>query len=303
MFTVNELLDFLEEKKYIEERIKPIDDSMKIESFSSLTNSKDGSLCWTKRIIKEDEIPSCAVLLCLPEQKGKAELRTLLVHVAEPRKAFADVVSKFCSTDRDFGVSPSAKVHSSAELSEKVYVGDNSVIGENCEIGDYTIIDANVTLYKGVKIGANCRIASGTVIGADGFGYFLDENKRYKKILHLGGVTIGNNVEIGANCCVDRGVLDDTIIENNVKTDNMVQIAHNNQIGENSVIAAGAILAGSVKIGTSCWIAPGAVIRNGVILKDEVQVGMNSVVYRSYSESNVCLVGDPAKKLKKYEAK
>lgn len=303
MFSIGELLDFLLEKKHIEVRPNLTDINKRIKGFSSLSNPSDDSLCWTKKILSKNDIPNCLVLLCLPGQESDNKLQTQLIHVRDPRKAFGDVIDKFYSLPVSIGISNSADIHPTAKIGENVYIGPRTVIGENCAIGSNTIVDANVTLYNGVTIGKNCHVYSGATIGSDGFGYFLDENKKYKKIQHIGGVTIGNNVDIGANSCIDRGVLDDTVIEDNVKIDNLVQIAHNVYIGGNSVIIAGAVISGSVKLGENCWISPGAVIKNGVNLKDEVQVGMNSVVYRSCSESNVCLVGDPAKKIKKYESK
>ena len=303
MFSIGKLLDFLLEKKHIE--IKPdfSDTNKRIKGFSSLLNPSNDSLCWTKKTLSTDDIPHCVALLCLPSQESNNKIQTKLIHVRDPRKAFGDVIDKFYSSPVSIGISNSAEIHPTAKIGKNVYVGSGAVIGENCVVGNNTRIDANVTLYDGVRIGINCHLYSGATIGSDGFGYFLDENKKYKKIQHIGGVTIGNNVDIGTNSCIDRGVLDDTVIEDNVKIDNLVQIAHNVQIGSNTIIIAGAVISGSVILGKNCWISPGAVIKNGVNLKDEVQVGMNSVVYRSSPESNVCLVGDPAKKIKKYEAK
>lgn len=287
---------------YIEEA--PLtDENIKIDKFTSLANPTQNSICWSKKILRAGEIPDCAVLVCLPEQERNPELKTLIIHVAEPRKVFGEIAERFCPEKEMLGISPSAQIHDSVVLGMNVYIGHKCVIGEFCEIGDNTRIDANVTIYDHVKIGKKCHISSGAVIGADGHGYYLDENKRYKKIRHMGGVTIGDDVDIGANTCVDRGVLDNTIIGNNTKIDNLVQIAHNVLIGTNTTIAASAILAGSVVLGDNCWVAPGAVIRNGVCLNNEVQVGMNSVVYRTTDKSNICLVGDPAKIIREYKIK
>ena len=303
MFTVNELLDFLLEKKHIEVKPSLFDGTTRVERLSSLVSSTKDSLCWTKKLLKPEDIPNCSVLLCLPEQEVNPDLITQLVHVKEPRKTFGDIIDNFYPLKKISGISNTAEIHTSAKLGKEVYIGPGCVIGEDCTIGDNARIDANVTLYHGVKIGRNCHISSGTIIGADGFGYFLDENKKYKKIRHIGGVTIGDNVDVGANSCIDRGVLDDTVINDDVKIDNLVQIAHNVRIGKNTVIAAGAVLAGSVSLGENCWIAPGAVVKNGVTLMNEVQVGMNSVVYRSIYKPNICLVGDPAKIIGVYKIK
>lgn len=302
MFSIKELIDFLMLYGYIEET--PLaDENIKIDKFTSLANPTQNSICWSKKLLRTEDIPDCVVLVCLPEQERNHDMKTLIIHVAEPRKVFAEIAERFCPEKKMLGISLSAQIHDSVILGKNVYIGPKCVIGECCEIGNNTIIDANVTIYDHVKIGEKCHISSGVVIGADGHGYYLDENKRYKKIRHMGGVTIGDDVDVGANTCVDRGVLDNTVIGNNTKIDNLVQIAHNVRIGTNTTIAASAILAGSVVLGDNCWIAPGAVIRNGVCLNNEVQVGMNSVVYRTTDKSNICLVGDPAKIIREYKIK
>lgn len=301
MFSVNELLNFLIEKKYIEEKPAEVDGNIRISKFSSLANPTKSSICWAKKLLSVNEIPDCAVLICLLEQKHNPDLETIMIHVAEPRRVFGDIVEKFCPENEMSGIAPSAIIHPSVKIGKNVFIGPNCVIGEGCEIGDNTRIDANVTIYDHVKIGKRCHISSGAVIGADGHGYFLDENKRYKKIRHMGGVTIGDDVDIGANSCVDRGVLDDTTIGNNTKIDNLVQVAHSVSIGSNCILTAGSVIAGSVVLGDYCWISPGAVVKNGVILNNETQLGMNSVVYRTVKEANICLVGDPAKKIKEYK--
>lgn len=303
MFSVNELLNFLIEKKYIEEKPAEVDGNIRISKFSSLANPTKSSICWAKKLLSVNEIPDCAVLICLLEQKHNPDLETIMIHVAEPRRVFGDIVEKFCPENEMSGIAPSAIIHPSVKIGKNVFIGPNCVIGEGCEIGDNTRIDANVTIYDHVKIGKRCHISSGAVIGADGHGYFLDENKRYKKIRHIGGVTIGDDVDIGANSCVDRGVLDDTTIGNNTKIDNLVQVAHSVSIGSNCILTAGSVITGSAVLGDYCWISPGAVVKNGVILNNETQLGMNSVVYRTVNESNVCLVGDPAKKIKEYKVK
>ena len=300
MFSIAELVDFLFEKGFISEKLL-VNGEKRVGNFSSLTNPKKSSLCWAKRLLAVEDVPNCAVLICLPDQQWPPQLKTLLIHVDEPRRAFGSIVEKFCPEKEMTGISPSAEIYPSVKLGQNIYVGPKCVIGENCEIGDHTRIDAYVTIYDHVKIGKRCHISSGAVIGADGHGYFLDENKHYKKIRHLGGVSIGDNIDIGANSCVDRGVLDDTVIGDNTKIDNLVQIAHSVKIGSNCILTAGSIIAGSAELGDYCWISPGAVVKNGVILNDETQIGMNSVVYRTINESNVCLVGDPAKVIKRYK--
>lgn len=301
MFYVDELLNFLIEKKYIEEKPTKINDNILIERFSSLANPTKSSLCWSKKLLSVGDIPDCSVLVCLQEQEPNPDLKTLIIHVAEPRRVFGDIVEKFCPGKVMAGIAPSAEIDPSVKLGKNVYIGPKCVIGEHCEIGENTRIDANVTIYDHVKVGKKCHISSGAVIGADGHGYYLDENKRYQKIRHMGGVMIGDNVDIGANSCVDRGSLENTMVGDNTKINNLAHIAHNVVIGENCIITAGVVLAGSSRIGSNSWIAPGAIIENSIHIANEVQVGMNAVVHKSIGESNVVVVGCPAQIIKSYK--
>jgi UDP-3-O-[3-hydroxymyristoyl] glucosamine N-acyltransferase len=161
-------------------------------------------------------------------------------------------------------------------------------------IGDGTKIYANVSIYAGVKIGKNCTIHSGSTIGADGFGYEQDQNGTWFKIAHLGGVVIGDNVEIGANTCIDRGTLGDTIIDDGTKIDNLVHIAHNVHVKKNAMIIANAMVAGSAVIGEGAWIAPSSSIREGRKIGDRALIGLGSVVVKDVAPG-ITVMGVPAK--------
>jgi len=173
-------------------------------------------------------------------------------------------------------------------------ISPSAHIDYDVEIGEGTKIYANVTIYKDVKIGKNCIIHSGAVIGTDGFGYEQEADGSRFKIAHLGGVIIGDNVEIGANTCIDRGTLSDTIIEDGVKIDNLVHIAHNVHIKKNVVIIANAMIAGSVIIGEGAWIAPSSSIREGKKIGDGALVGLGSVVIKDVPIGST-VMGVPAK--------
>jgi UDP-3-O-[3-hydroxymyristoyl] glucosamine N-acyltransferase len=140
-----------------------------------------------------------------------------------------------------------------------------------------------VTLLRGVRIGARCVVHSGAVIGADGFG-FAPDGGSWLKIPQLGGVVIGDDVEIGANTTIDRGTIDDTIIEDGVKLDNLVQIAHNVRLGAHTVMAAMSGVAGSTKVGKRCMVGGGVVMSNGLTICDDVMFTFRSVVTRSVTE-------------------
>jgi UDP-3-O-[3-hydroxymyristoyl] glucosamine N-acyltransferase len=167
-------------------------------------------------------------------------------------------------------------------------------IGYEVSIGEGTIIHSNVTIYSGVTIGDNCTIMAGAVIGSEGFGYEKDEDGDLFKIAHLGGVVIGNNVDIGANTCIDRGTLGHTIIEDGVKIDNLVHIAHNAHIKKGSVIIANAMIAGSVVVGENSWVAPSSSIREGLKIGNNALVGLGAVVVKDV-DSHTIVKGNPAK--------
>lgn len=300
MFLLSELIQFLKDDNLLVREPEKYEDKT-INRFASLQHPSSDALCWAKKPLPQEAVPEAAVLVCLPEQEHNPDRSTVMLHVKEPRRVFGEIVSRFNPEIHETGISDKALISPTAEIGENVYIGPGTVIGEHCRIGDGTIIDANVTIYHKVTIGKNCRISSGAVIGADGHGYVLDENNRYKKIRHMGGVVIGDNVDIGANSCVDRGVLDDTTIGDNTKIDNLVQVAHSAVVGCNCMITAGAVICGSCIVKDDCWLAPGVVIRNGVHVARHNQIGMNAVVYRSIKQTDTVYAGNPATAVKKYE--
>ncbi|MCP4596034.1 UDP-3-O-(3-hydroxymyristoyl)glucosamine N-acyltransferase [Neptuniibacter sp.] len=217
------------------------------------------------------------------------------------------------------GISPSAEVHPSAQISgsatvaagviisedvriaDNVVVGPNTVIGAGCIVGENSLLQANVTLYPDVHIGKECLVHSGAVLGADGFG-FANESGKWVKIAQLGGVRIGDNVEIGACTTIDRGALDNTEIGNGVILDNQIQIAHNVQIGEHSAIAGCTAVAGSTKIGANCTIAGACGITGHLEIAAGTHITAMSLVTKSIKEPGAYSSGTgmlPTKEWKK----
>ena len=180
-------------------------------------------------------------------------------------------------------IAKTAKIHSSAIIMEGVYIGENSEIGPK------------VVLMPRVKIGNDTKIGAGTIIGDEGFGYVRGADKSIHRFVHLGGVVIGNQVVIGNNCTVARGSLSNTIIEDSVKIDNLVHLAHGVHIGHRTMIAACAEISGSVKIGEDTWIGPGAVIINGIGIQSGTTVGLGSVVIKNIDSSGEKVFGNPAR--------
>lgn len=300
MFKISELIQYMKENGMLVKEPELYDD-VEINRFASLQHPSSDALCWSQKEMLTDDIPESAVLLCQPGQEHNPERNTVMLHVDDPRRIFGALAHHFVPETRHTGISDKAVIDATAEIGENVYIGPYVIIEEGCKIGDGTRIEANASIYHGVTIGKNCHIWSGAVIGADGHGYFLDENTQWTRVRHMGGVVIGDNVEIKANSCVDRGVLDDTTIGDNTKINNLVHIAHNVVIGKNCFIAAGAIVAGSCVIGNNCWIAPGAVVRNGISIAAHNQIGMNAVVNKSITQTDAVYVGIPAVAVKKYE--
>lgn len=173
--------------------------------------------------------------------------------VKNPRRAMAEVIQLFHPVAVTEGISPQASVHPSARIGTNVLISPGCVIGEDAQIGNGTIIYPNVTIYPRVIIGDRVIIHAGSVIGSDGFGYYFDSGT-WGKIPHIGRVVIGNDVEIGSNCTIDRGVLDDTLIGNGTKIDNLCHIAHNTRIGDHCAIAGQSGTTGSATLGNGVQV-------------------------------------------------
>ena len=178
---------------------------------------------------------------------------------------------------------------------------DNAVLGK-CTVGDYTIIHPNVVIYDGVEIGAFCEIDANTTLGAEGMGENRYDGGKILKFPHFSKLIIKDDVLIGPNVTISKGVLVPTIIESGCMINALVHIAHNVHIGERTGISMGAIVCGSAKIGKGCWLAPNSTIRNQVTIADNIRVGMGAVVARSFHEPGVTLVGIPAHILRNEEA-
>ncbi|WP_027015813.1 UDP-3-O-(3-hydroxymyristoyl)glucosamine N-acyltransferase [Comamonas composti] len=178
------------------------------------------------------------------------------------------------------GVHPSAVVHATASVHASAYVGPLCVIEAGARIGAGSVLKSRVTVSEGCEIGERCVLHPGVVVGADGFGFAPDAGS-WLKIEQLGRVRIGHDVEVGANTCIDRGALDDTVIEDGVKIDNLVQIAHNVHIGAHTVIAGNTGIAGSARIGAHCSIGGAANILGHLTIADGTVISPTSMVTRS----------------------
>jgi UDP-3-O-[3-hydroxymyristoyl] glucosamine N-acyltransferase len=183
-------------------------------------------------------------------------------------------------------IGPNVVIEANVKIGSGSVIKANTVVGARSKLGDNCIIAANVTIYHDVCMGSGVIVHSGSVIGADGFGFASKGKDGWQKISQIGGVVIGNNVEIGACTTIDRGAINDTIIGNNVILDNHVQIAHNAVIGDNTAMAAYAGVAGSTVVGKNCVLAAGAHVVGHASLCDDTQIMAHSLVFKDIKQPN-----------------
>ena len=196
------------------------------------------------------------------------------------------IVSPDATLGQGVEIGPLAVVEAGAVIGDHVRIGAHCVVERDAVVGEHTRLSPRVVLGYGCRVGARGIVHSGVVIGADGFG-FAPSKAGYVKIEQLGAVTIGDDVEIGANTCIDRGALADTVIEDGVKLDNLIQIAHNVHIGRNTAMAGCAAVAGSTRIGANCTIGGAANIIGHLTLVDGVHISAATTITRSISEPGV----------------
>jgi UDP-3-O-[3-hydroxymyristoyl] glucosamine N-acyltransferase len=233
------------------------------------------------------------VLAIMPEESTGKQDGVSIILSKTPRLDFIKVIQEFFIDEMKHEISGRAIIEKGAILGKNVAIGANSLIGSEVKIMDNTIIGTNVVIQGKVDIGKNCVIKDNSTIGSEGFGFEYDEDIP----LHfpqIGKITIGNNVWIGSNSTIERPALDETILEDHVKVDDLVQIGHHCVVGEGSLITAGTILCGGVKIGKKCWISPNVTIIQRVKVGDGALVGMGSVVLKDVEPGTV-IAGNPAK--------
>lgn len=300
-FTLKYLAD------YVEGEVRG-DASISISGLSTLQSAKSGDLSFLANPAYEKYLAdSQAGAVIVTPQVAEAYDADLIIH-DNPYLAYARLTHLWDTTQLDLSagsdIHPSAVVHDTAEVAEGVFVGAGAVIGKGvflgagCVIGENTTVSDDsrigectrlypgVNIYHGVTIGARCIIHSGVVIGSDGFG-FAPNKGGWEKIVQLGGVVIEDDVEIGANSAIDRGALDNTVIEKGVKLDNQIQIAHNVRVGENTAMAACCAVAGSTTIGKNCVIGGASGIAGHLTITDDVHITAMTMVIKSLSEPGV----------------
>lgn len=280
------------------------DGSVSISRVSSIANAQSGSISFVTDSKYEKALSTTsasAVILREP----LSNLTTLPKIVVDNPYAYFAKVSGLLNPlpklvigiSSSAVVDPSAHIPASCSIAAHVVIGENVILGENVVIGSGCVIENNVTISANTRlepnvtikhnclIGENCHFFSGAVIGSDGFGY-AEENGRWLKIPQVGRVVIQNNVDVGANTTIDRGALDDTIIEEGVKLDNLIQIGHNCIIGAHTVIAGCVGIAGSAKVGKHCKIGGAAMVLGHLEIADHVTISPGSMITRSLTSAD-----------------
>lgn len=262
------------------------DSGARVSQVGSLENAAAGEITFVaspKHRAKLAETRASAVILSAEAQ----DLTSLPRIVCDsPYLYFARVSQLFNPlTNQAPGVHPTATVSPSARIGNDVSIGAGCVVGDDVTIGKGSCLYPRVVVYHGCSLGERVILHSGVVIGADGFGLAQDEAGHWIKIPQIGTVRIGNDVEIGANTTVDRGALDDTVIEDGVKIDNQVQIGHNCRIGEHTAIAGCTGVAGSTHIGRHCAIGAAAQILGHLTIADRVQISSCTTISHSIHKS------------------
>ena len=280
------------------------DADRRITGLSTLQNSEEGHLTFLSNPKYLKFLSSCNASAVLLSSKNASNYDGTCLITDDPYLAYARISEWFdVAPFKQPDIHSSAIIDPTASLAAEIYIGPNAVVDENvtldpgchieanCFIGARSSIGKNgylapnVCIYHDVKIGHSARIHSGAVIGADGFGIAPKADKSWQKIHQIGGVTIGDNVEVGACSTIDRGAIENTELGDGVKLDNHVQIAHNACVGDNTVMAAYSGLAGSAKVGKNCILAGDVCIVGHVDVCDDVQLTARTLVTKSITES------------------
>lgn len=286
-----------------------------VNSFGKIEEATEGQLAFLANPKYEEYLYStkASVIIVNESQELKQPVKATLIRVPDAYSAFATLLSKYQEIVQQqlTGVQEPCYISQSAKYGENVFIGafaylgenvrvgnntkiyPNAYLGNNVVIGDNTIIHPGVRIYHDCKVGNNVTIHAGTVIGSDGFGFAPQADGSFKKVPQIGNVVIEDNVEIGANATIDRATIGSTLIKSGAKLDNLIQIAHNVEVGHSTVIAAQAGVSGSTKIGNSVMIGGQAGIVGHIQLGDGSKVNAQSGVSKSL-EPGKAVTGSPA---------
>ena len=292
------------------------DENVAVHSFGKIEEASNGQLSFLANPKYEDYLytSKASVIIINENLKLKQPVSATLLRVPDAYSAFATLLDKYqqLKTQQLNGIEQPVFIHATARMGDNVYlgafvyVGENVIIGNdtkifpgcfigsNVEIGEKTILHAGTKIYNGCRIGNEVIIHSGTVIGSDGFGFAPQANGELRKVPQIGNVVVEDKVEIGANCSIDRATIGSTLIKKGAKLDNLLQIAHNVEIGNNTVIAAQSGVSGSTKIGNNVMIGGQAGIVGHIQIADGSKINAQSGVSKSLKNKNMAVTGTPA---------
>lgn len=294
---ISELISFIGTPNY---QLKN-NPSASLFKFNSLDDAKKGeiSFCSIKNKIGSDMVTKslASLIICHPSLKSELKnAKSNYIFVDNPRYWFIRCMKNFLVQNNLEGIHPTAIVESNIPTS--VYVGPYSHIEKNVKIDQNTMIFNNVHIHKNTSIGKNCIIDSNCVIGSDGFGFERDNTGKIEMFPHIGGVKIEDEVEIGANVCIDKGTMKNTIICKGTKIDNLVHVAHNVKIGKNCSIVANSLIGGSCLLGDNVHVSMSVTIRDQIKIGRNAILGMGSVITKDVP-TNITVVGIPARPIQK----
>lgn len=275
-----------------------------VKQVCGISNPKNNSIMFSK-VLNDDILEKLSLikesLIIVNENQNfsleKIKKSNLIICVENPRMEYAFLLTYMLEKSPD--IRKYKDLYNNIVIGENVYIGENTIIepgvfiDHDVIIGENCLIMTGTKIRKNVKIGDNCVLRENSVIGGQGYGIERDENGVTIRIPHLGGVIIGNNVEIGALTAIAQGTIDPTVIDDYVKIDNLVHIAHNCKIGKGSMIIACAEVSGSTEIGSNVWIAPNASIINKTKIGNNAIIGIGSVVIKDVPSSTT-ITGNPA---------
>ena len=288
-FTARQIADF------IGGRVEGNENAV-VSTFAKIEEGQEGAITFLSNPKYTPYIyeTKASIVLINEDVELEKPVSATLIRVKNAYECVAKLLQMYAaSLPKKTGIHPLAFVAESAEIGKDGYIGPFTYVGEGVKIGDGSMINPNVTIYDGCQIGKNVTIHAGSVIGADGFG-FAPNTEGYEKIPQLGIVIIEDNVEIGANTCVDRSTMGQTIIHKGVKLDNLIQVAHNCEIGENTVMSAQVGMAGSTKIGAWCMVGGQAGFAGHIHVADKTMVGAQCGVISNTKGNGENLIGSPA---------
>jgi len=288
-FTAKQIAD------YIGGRVEG-DEQATVHTFAKIEEGKEGAISFLSNPKYTHYIydTQASIVLVNEDLQLEKPVSTTLIRVKNAYECVAKLMQMYAaSLPKKTGIDPLAFISKTAEIGKDVYIAPFAYIGEGVKIGDGSRIYPHVTIYDGCQIGKNVTIHAGAVIGADGFG-FAPNQEGYDKIPQMGIVVIEDNVEIGANTCIDRSTMGQTVIHRGVKLDNLIQVAHNCEIGENTVMSAQVGMAGSTKIGAWCMVGGQAGFAGHIHVADKTMIGAQCGVISNTKGNGENLIGSPA---------